>query len=128
MTASAVKLSRTAAALRRQLLTGDSLACEIIGGSAVWTLTTSGLAVRGRDVEELLIAGELAPFGDHIDPAGAPACFVLANPAPKAGTACGADSIAACRQKAFCIDCAPAGVAKIVRSGELPVNGWIGPA
>lgn len=108
--------------------TGDSISALIAGDDHYFAFTASGLPVRPADVLELKAHGRLVPFGRQIDPLGEAACYVLAgsDPAP-ASTACGAKSIRDCTARGFCIDCAPARVARDVRKGRSAVA-WHGAA
>jgi hypothetical protein len=132
------KLSKAAAALRDHLAdTGDSIAAEISGEDLYWSLTLSGVAIRGRDVRELRAEGLIEPFGGQIDTRVEAACYVLkgAEPAKITGEperaagayACGNDSVAACTQ-GLCLDCAPLAMCDRIRAGKegLPSN-WLGP-
>jgi hypothetical protein len=133
------KLSKAAAALRDHLAaTGDSIAAEISGEDVYWSLTLSGVAIRGRDVRDLRAEGLIEPFGGQIDTRVEAACYVLKGAAPakivefpsgKRGPyACGNTSVADCT-KGICRDCAPLAMCERIRAGEelVPKN-WIGPA
>lgn len=132
------KLSKAAAALRDHLAnSGDSIAAEISGDDLYWSLTLSGVAIRGRDVRELRAEGLIEPFGGQIDTRVEAACYVLkgAEPVRFAGEehkerpfpACGNKSVAGCSQ-GLCIDCAPLPMVQRIRAGKegLPSN-WLGP-
>lgn len=133
------KLSKAAAALRDHLaVTGDSIAVQINGAYIYWSLTASGVAIRGRDVRELRAEGLIEPFGGQIDTRVEAACYVLkgAEPAKITGEperapgayACGNTNVANCTQ-GLCRDCAPLAMCERIRAGEelVPKN-WIGPA
>jgi hypothetical protein len=133
------KLSKAAAALRDHLAaTGDSIAAEISGEDLYWSLTLSGVAIRGRDVRELRAEGLIEPFGGQIDTRVEAACYVLKGAAPAKmtgniqrqcrGPACGNKSVADCGQ-GLCLDCAPLAMCDRIRAGKegLPSN-WLGPA
>ena len=133
------KLSKAAGALRDHLAaTGDSIAAQISGEDLYWSLTLSGVAIRGRDVRELRGEGVIEPFGGQIDTRVEAACYVLkgAEPAkitgepqlnPDSGLACGNKSVADCGQ-GLCLDCAPLAMCDRIRARKegLPAN-WLGP-
>jgi hypothetical protein len=133
------KLSKAAAALRDHLAsTGDSIAAQISGADIYWSLTLSGVAIRGRDVRELRAEGIIEPFGGQIDTRVDAAWYVLKGAAPAkivelpsgkcVAYACGNTSVADCT-KGLCRDCAPLAMCERIRAGEelVPKN-WIGPA
>lgn len=131
------KLSKAAAALRDHLAaTGDSIAAQISGEDLYWSLTLSGVAIRGRDVRELRAEGIIEPFGGQIDTRVEAACYVLkgAEPAKITGEperargeiACGNKSVADCSQ-GLCRDCAPHAMCDRIRAGEPLPSNWIGP-
>jgi hypothetical protein len=132
------KLSKAAGALRDHLAaTGDSIAAQISGEDLYWSLTLSGVAIRGRDVRELRAEGLIEPFGGQIDTRVDAACYVLKGAEPTKMTAkpvfeigalaCGKKSVADCAE-GFCRDCAPLAMCERIRAGKegLPSN-WLGP-
>jgi hypothetical protein len=139
-------LSRGAEAVRRHLAeTGDSIAAQIAGPDLYWSLTKSGLPLRGCDVRELKAAGVIVAYGGEIDPKGPAACYVLAGreagvavpigtrikPAPEYAAVCasgepGQTSIAECKA-GICLKCAPRTMVERIRKGEQPLpKTWIG--